>query len=81
MESEIPGSPAKACGLSIDSRKSKQEDFFVYDASELRSKLFDFCFDCQHITLNLISQQLVNNIAKRGENSCGCISKFRNAQI
>jgi len=31
------GSPAKARGLSIDSRKSKQEEFSVYDASELRS--------------------------------------------
>ena len=39
------GSPAKACGLSIDSRKSKQEEFSVYDASELRSKLFDFCIE------------------------------------
>ena len=34
---DIFGSPAKACGLSIDSRKSKQEEFSVYDASELRS--------------------------------------------
>ncbi len=42
---DIFGSPAKACGLSIDSRKSKQEEFSVYDASELRSKLFDFCIE------------------------------------
>jgi len=27
------GAPAKACGLSIDSRKSKQEEFSVNDAS------------------------------------------------
>ncbi len=39
------GSPAKPCGLSIDSRKSKQEEFSVYDASELRSELFDFSIE------------------------------------
>ena len=39
------GSPAKACGLGIDSSKPKQEEFSVYDASELRSELFDFSIE------------------------------------
>ena len=39
------GSPAKACGLGIDSRKSKQEEFSVDDASELSSELFDFSIE------------------------------------
>ena len=39
------GSPAKACGLSIDSRKSKQEEFSVNDTSKLRPELFDFSIE------------------------------------
>ena len=39
------GSLAKACGLGIDSSKSKQEEISVYDASELRSELFDFSIE------------------------------------
>ena len=42
---EINGSPAKACGLSIDSRKSKQEEFSVNDTSKLRPELFDFSIE------------------------------------
>ena len=41
----INGSPAKACGLTIDPRKSKQEESSVNDASELRSELFDFSIE------------------------------------
>ena len=39
------GSPAKVCGLSIDSRKSKQEEFSVNDTSKLRPELFDFSIE------------------------------------
>lgn len=45
ISKSLLGSPAKPCGLSIDSRKSKQEEFSVYDASELRSELFDFSIE------------------------------------
>ena len=44
-EYDFYGSPAKACGLGIDFSKPKQEEFPVYDASELRSELFDFSIE------------------------------------
>ena len=46
------GAPAKACGLGKDFSKPKQEEFPVYDASELSSELFDFNIEslCRRIS-------------------------------
>ena len=45
VDKTMYGSPAKTCGLSIDSRKSKQEEFSVNDTSKLRPELFDFSIE------------------------------------
>ena len=39
------GSPAKVCGLCIDSCKSKQEEFSINDAPKLCSELLDLCIE------------------------------------
>ncbi|RHL35404.1 hypothetical protein DW026_11465, partial [Segatella copri] len=42
---------------------------YLYIVSTICFKLsfFNFCFDCQHVTFDLISQQSVNNVANKEE--------------